>query len=51
MHQDLNKQRLTEIDFLNGYIVKLGRKHQLATPVNQMITGLIHSKEQLGQLG
>ncbi|XRF76763.1 hypothetical protein OGM84_10715 [Pediococcus acidilactici] len=36
---------------MNGYIVKLGRKYQLATPVNQMITGLIHSKEQLGQLG
>lgn len=49
MHQDLSKHRLTEIDFLNGYVVKLGRKHQLATPVNQMITGLIHRKEQLGQ--
>lgn len=40
--QDVQHKRKTEIDFLNGAIVRLGKKHGIATPYNTMITDLIH---------
>lgn len=46
MHQDLIQQhRLTEIDFINGAVAKIGQKHGLDTPYCQMLTDLIHLKE------
>ncbi len=47
MYQDLKKGRKTEVDFLNGYIAKLGVKHEIMTPINRMITDMIHAKEEL----
>ncbi|MDI9246864.1 2-dehydropantoate 2-reductase [Marinobacter sp. CHS3-4] len=44
MRGDILRGRKTEIDFINGYIVKLGNKAGLATPVNQM---LIHKVQEL----
>lgn len=41
MCQDILKGEKTEIDFLNGKIVELGRKHSVPTPVNETIVGLI----------
>ncbi len=41
MYQDIMKQGKTEIDFLNGKIVELGRKHNVPTPVNEALVGLI----------
>lgn len=41
MCQDIMKQKETEIDFLNGKIVELGRKHGILTPVNETVAGLI----------
>ncbi|MCW3976447.1 MAG: 2-dehydropantoate 2-reductase [Candidatus Bathyarchaeota archaeon] len=41
MYQDIMKQKKTEIDFLNGKIVELGRKHNIPTPVNEALVGLI----------
>jgi len=41
MCQDLMKRKKTEIDFLNGKIVELGRKHDIPTPVNETLVGLI----------
>ncbi|MEM8593417.1 MAG: ketopantoate reductase family protein [Pseudomonadota bacterium] len=35
MHQDVNKQRLTEIEFINGYVVRLAQKHTLACLENK----------------
>jgi len=41
MCQDIMKGKGTEIDFLNGKIVELGRKHGIPTPINETIVGLI----------
>lgn len=35
--QDIRKNKTTEMEFLNGAIVRLGKKHGIATPINQMI--------------
>ena len=37
--------RLTEIDYLNGAISKLGKKHNIQTPVCDTVTLMIHAKE------
>jgi 2-dehydropantoate 2-reductase len=42
---DFESGRDTEIDFLNGKIVKYGQKHYLPTPFNQSVTALIHLLE------
>ncbi len=41
MWQDLQKKKKTEIDAINGAISALGKKHNIATPYNDMITSLI----------
>jgi len=41
MCQDIMKGKQTEIDFLNGKVVELGRKHGIPTPANEVITSLI----------
>lgn len=41
MYQDVAKGKRTEIDFLNGKIVELGNKHDVPTPVNETLVGLI----------
>jgi len=41
MYQDLAKGKKTEIGFLNGKIVELGRKHGIRTPLNEALAGLI----------
>ncbi|PTI79630.1 2-dehydropantoate 2-reductase [Staphylococcus succinus] len=45
MHQDLYKGRLTEIDYLNGQIVKYGKAVSIPTPNNEMLTHMIHQLE------
>jgi 2-dehydropantoate 2-reductase len=45
MYQDVAKGKKTEIDFLNGKIVELGRKHGIRTPVNETLVGLIRFME------
>jgi len=45
MCQDLMKGKKTEIDFLNGKIVELGRKHHIPTPINETLVSLIKSLE------
>lgn len=46
MLMDVLKKRQTEIDVINGGIVKLGKKHGIETPVNASLAGLIHIIEQ-----
>lgn len=41
MYQDIFKRKETEIDFLNGMIVKLGKKHGIPTSVNESMVELI----------
>ncbi|WP_100640415.1 ketopantoate reductase family protein [Marinobacter salexigens] len=38
MRADVLAGRKTEIDFINGYLVQCGKRHGIATPVNQMLT-------------
>jgi 2-dehydropantoate 2-reductase len=46
MCQDMENGRQTEIDYLNGEIVRRGDKHGIAVPYNRLITHLIRLKEQ-----
>lgn len=46
MLQDLNHRRPTEIDYLNGAIVRLGEKHQKKMPVNAEWVQRIREKEK-----
>ncbi len=36
-YQDISSKRKTEIDFLNGFIVSVGKKHHIPTPENKRI--------------
>ncbi|MHC5372932.1 2-dehydropantoate 2-reductase [Enterococcus sp. LJL120] len=48
MYQDLIiSHRLTEIDYINGTIVRKGKEHGIATPYCLFLTQLVHAKEQL----
>lgn len=46
MLQDVQAHRQTEIDFLNGAIVRFGREHGVATPLNETIAALVKGVEQ-----
>ncbi|MFQ6606462.1 MAG: ketopantoate reductase family protein [Fidelibacterota bacterium] len=43
---DLDNERPTEINYLNGRIVEYGKKHGVDTPMNQTITTLIQLLDQ-----
>lgn len=47
MHQDFSNNRPTEIDFLNGAVVEMSKKHGIEAPYCLAITDLIHAKEDL----
>lgn len=48
MHQDLEvNNRLTEIDYLNGAVARIAKDYGLRAPYNELITQLIHAKEQI----
>ena len=44
MLQDIRQGRQTEIDFLNGAVVRLGERHGIATPTNRTLVELIRFK-------
>ena len=46
MLQDVEARRTTEIDYLNGGIVRFGREHGVPTPLNQAIWALVKGVEQ-----
>jgi 2-dehydropantoate 2-reductase len=46
MLQDVEAGRRTEIDYLNGAVVRMGKLHGIATPYNDVISGLIHARER-----
>jgi 2-dehydropantoate 2-reductase len=47
--QSIARGRPTEIDFLNGYIAEMGRKYQIATPINHRIIEIV-KKIESGEL-
>jgi 2-dehydropantoate 2-reductase len=46
MLQDVEARRETEIDFLNGGVVRFGNEHGVATPLNEAITALVKGLER-----
>jgi 2-dehydropantoate 2-reductase len=44
--QSLERGKLTEIDYLNGYIVKNGKRSGIPVPVNTAVVDMIHDIEQ-----
>lgn len=46
MCQDIMKGKKTEISFLNGKIVELGKEHGIPTPINETMVGLIRFSEE-----
>ena len=46
--QSVTRGQLTEIDFLNGAVVREGRIAGVATPVNALLTALVHEVEASG---
>lgn len=48
MYQDLIiNNRLTEIDYINGAIVRKGKEYGIETPYCSFLTQLVHAKEQI----
>lgn len=45
MLQDLEKQRKTEVDYINGFVCKKGREVGIATPYNDMVVAIIKTEE------
>jgi 2-dehydropantoate 2-reductase len=48
MWTDLERGRLTEVEFLNGEIVRLAEQHGAAAPNNRRIVELVHEAERAG---
>jgi len=48
MWTDLERGRVTEVDFLNGEIVRLADEHGVAAPINRRIVELVHEAERAG---
>ncbi len=48
-HQSLRRGRPTEIDYLNGEIVRVGEQLKIPTPFNARIVDLVHQVEQTGE--
>ena len=46
MLADLRRGKLTEIDSMNGAIVRLGQESGIAAPANALIARLVHEKEK-----
>jgi 2-dehydropantoate 2-reductase len=46
MQQDLEFGRTTEIEFLNGQVIKAGERHGISTPYNSCITELVRFRQE-----
>lgn len=47
MHQDIALKRVTEIDYINGYIATTGNKYGIKTPQNNKLVATIKQLHQL----
>ena len=46
--QSLRRGQLTEIDFLNGAVVRVAAEHGMPAPINAALVGLVHEVERTG---
>ena len=46
MLQDIESGKKTEIDFINGAIAKIGKRHGIETPLNNMLTCMVKALEK-----
>ena len=46
MSQDIARGRSTEVDFLNGYVVRRGAELDVATPLNERLIDIVHAIER-----
>lgn len=46
MAQDMAARRRTEVEIFGGAVIAMGRKHQIPTPVNDMLVRIIRAKEE-----
>lgn len=51
MLQDLKRGLPTEIDYINGLVVGLGRRHGILTPVNARVVQLVKEAQERGAPG
>ncbi|MDE0063351.1 MAG: 2-dehydropantoate 2-reductase [Gammaproteobacteria bacterium] len=42
LRMDIENERPSEIDYINGAVVKLAREHGIAVPVNEALLALVH---------
>lgn len=42
LRMDIENERPSEIDYINGAVVRLAREHGIAVPVNQALVALVH---------
>lgn len=51
MYDDWKAGRSTEIDYLNGYVVKLGREFGIPTPLNETLTAMVKTITERDRTG
>ena len=49
MLQDVRNGRRTEIDAINGAVTRLGTELGVSTPLNRLLTVLVHNRERAAQ--
>ena len=45
MWEDLERRRLTEVDYLNGEVVRVAEDHEVSAPLNASIVALVREAE------
>jgi len=50
MLQDIEAGRKTEIDYLNGAVLKMGRSCGIDTPINETVLSLVHALERRARI-
>ncbi len=48
MLQDIIRGKRTEIDYINGKVVELGREYGIPTPYNNAVVKIVRAKEVIG---
>ena len=44
MREDIRNLNTTEIDWINGFLVRVGKQHGINTPANLMLVNMVKSK-------